>query len=99
MTSNSNIYKNNRYNKFMANRLISIRISDELLSDMNIIVKSQGYSNTQEFIRAAAREKIQKEKIATATIELEKIYGSAKNKKIHIASKTELDKLAKSIRK
>jgi len=82
----------------MANTLISIRVSDELLKDINILTKSQGYSNTQEFLRAAAREKIQKEKLASATIELEKLYGSAKGKKITITSKKELDKIARSLR-
>jgi len=82
----------------MANRLISIRISDELMSDINQLTKSQGYSNSQEFIRAAAREKIQKEKIAAATFELKKLYGSAKGKKIKIASKQDIDALAKRLR-
>jgi Arc/MetJ-type ribon-helix-helix transcriptional regulator len=64
----------------MVNKLISIRISEELLNDIDTLTKSQGYSNTQEFIRAAAREKIQKEKIAQATIELKKLWGSVKKK-------------------
>jgi Arc/MetJ-type ribon-helix-helix transcriptional regulator len=98
MTSNDNIYKNERNEHFMANRLISIRISDELLNDIDELTKSQGYSNNQEFIRAAAREKIQKEKIAQATLELKKLCGSAKGKNIRIASKDELDALARSLR-
>ena len=94
MTSNDNIYKNVCIKDGMANTLISIRMSEELLKNINDLTKSQGYSNTQEFLRAAAREKIQKEKIASATIALEKLYGSAKNKKIHVASKKDLDMLA-----
>ncbi len=80
MTSNNNIYKNEYNRTVMVNKLISIRISEELLNDIDTLTKSQGYSNTQEFIRAAAREKIQKEKIAQATIELKKLWGSVKKK-------------------
>jgi len=80
LTSNNNIYKNEYNRTVMVNKLISIRISEELLNDIDTLTKSQGYSNTQEFIRAAAREKIQKEKIAQATIELKKLWGSVKKK-------------------
>jgi hypothetical protein len=41
---------------------------------------------------------IQKDKLANATLELKKLYGCAKGKKIRIASKDELDKLARSLR-
>ena len=99
MTSDDNIYKNKRIAHSMANQLLSIRVSDELLKDISIITKSKGYSNVQEFIRAAAREKIQKEKIADATIALKKLYGSAKGKMVHIATKKELDMLARRIPK
>jgi Arc/MetJ-type ribon-helix-helix transcriptional regulator len=99
MTSSDNIYKNSGNKDCMANTLISIRMSEELLKDINELTKSQGYSNIQEFLRAAAREKIQKEKISNATIALENLYGSAKNRKIHLASKKELDVLARRLHK
>ena len=83
----------------MVNTLISVRMSDELLKDIRLLIKSQGYSNPQEFLRAAAREKVQKEKTANAIIELKKLYGSAKGKKIRITTKNELDVLARKSRK
>jgi Arc/MetJ-type ribon-helix-helix transcriptional regulator len=98
MISNDNIYKKCRIEYNMANTLISIRMPDDLLRDINIIVKSQGYSNSQEFLRAAAREMVRKEKLANAAIELNKLYGSAKNKKVHLASKEKLDMLARKNR-
>ena len=94
MTSNDNIYIGEDISVNMANTLISVRMSDDLLRDINLFIKPQGYSNAQEFLRAAVREKIQKEKTALAILELEKLYGSARGKKIHFASKKELDALA-----
>lgn len=97
MPSNDNIYKNDIPNQIMVNKLISIRLSNEILEEIDSIVKSQKYTNSQEFIRAATREKIQKEKQTYALIELKKLQESAKGKKIKIASKEELDKLARSL--
>jgi metal-responsive CopG/Arc/MetJ family transcriptional regulator len=80
----------------MANTLISIRISDELLNDASAIAKQEGFSNVQEFFRQSVREGIIQRKKALALLELQKLYGSAKGKE-KIASKKELDVLAKKL--
>jgi Arc/MetJ-type ribon-helix-helix transcriptional regulator len=97
--SNDNIYKDVRFHECMANALISVRVSDGLLEDINELTASQGYSTVQEFLRAAAREKVQKERLASATITLQKLYGSAKGEQIHHLTAKERDVLARSLRK
>lgn len=96
MMSKDNIYKIRRLSDIMANTLISIRISDELLKDASAIAKSEGFSNVQEFFRQSVREGITQRKKALALLELEKLYGSAKGKE-KIVSKKELDALAKKL--
>jgi metal-responsive CopG/Arc/MetJ family transcriptional regulator len=80
----------------MANTLISIRISDELLSDAQDIAKQEGFSNVQEFFRQSVRESISQRKRTLALLKLESLYGSAKGKE-RIASKKELDELSKKL--
>jgi Arc/MetJ-type ribon-helix-helix transcriptional regulator len=96
MTSNNNIYKIKKYSLFMANELVSIRMSKELLQEATIIVKQEGFSNIQEFFRQSVRESILERKRTKALLELKELYGSAKGKD-KIATKKELDALARKL--
>lgn len=42
----------------MANKLISLRVQKKLLDETNKIVQDEGFTNLQEFIRLAWREKL-----------------------------------------
>jgi len=89
MTSYSNIYKPGEDSQHMANELISIRMSRELLSDAGDIARKEGFSNVQDFIRDAVRTSVKNRKLEASIAELKKIYGSAKTYKHR--TKSEID--------
>jgi Arc/MetJ-type ribon-helix-helix transcriptional regulator len=75
----------------MANDLVSLRIPKNILRETELAVAREGYTNAQEYIREALREKLEKRKIRETLVELKKLEGSAKNPKI--LSKKELNRL------
>lgn len=74
---------------------VLVKIPETLQKEGLKLVKELGYTSLQEAVREALRDKIQAHKKQKAIIEIQKLYGSAKNAKI--ATKEELDVLAKKL--
>ncbi len=64
----------------MVTEMITIKLEDVFLNDIDAIVKNAGYQNRTEFIRNALREKMEEIKLRTAMLELAHLKGSAKKK-------------------
>lgn len=64
----------------MATEMITVKLEDVFLEDIDTIVKNEGYQNRTEFIRNALREKIEEIKLKKAMIELAHFKGSVKKK-------------------
>ena len=60
--------------------MITVKLEDIFLNDIDSIVKNEGYQNRTEFIRNALREKIEEIKLKKAMMELAHFKGSAKKK-------------------
>lgn len=92
MITNDNIYKTETLSNIMNNTFVGVRLSSELLSDIEIIVKSEGFSSVQEFVRQSIRESIRKHKLQQQFMAL---AGSQPH--IKKASKKELEAHAKKL--
>jgi metal-responsive CopG/Arc/MetJ family transcriptional regulator len=79
----------------MANKLISLRISDILLKNIEHTSNNEGFSNIQEFIRHCIREKLKKNEIEKSINELNKLYG--KHKTFNPKTKKEIEEHIKKI--
>ena len=64
----------------MVTDMITVKLEDIFLNDIDSIVKNEGYQNRTEFIRNALREKIEEIKLKKAMMELAHFKGSAKKK-------------------
>lgn len=64
----------------MVTELITFKMEQELLEDVDETAKNAGYQNRTEFIRAALREKIEDVKLKQAMMELGKMRGKAPRK-------------------
>ncbi len=64
----------------MATEMITVKLEDVFLNDIDSIVKNAGYQNRTEFIRNALREKIEEIKLKKAMMELAHLKGSVKKK-------------------
>ena len=64
----------------MTTEMITVKLEDIFLNDIDSIVKNEGYQNRTEFIRNALREKIEEIKLRKAMLELAYLKGSAKKK-------------------
>ncbi len=64
----------------MATELITFKMEQDLLEDVDETAKNAGYQNRTEFIRAALREKIEDVKLKQAMMELGKMRGKAPRK-------------------
>ena len=64
----------------MANKLINVRIPENLYNESKELVENSGYSNLQEFIKDAIRNKVIQVKKDQTLINLEKNFGITKNK-------------------
>lgn len=64
----------------MATEMITLKLEDIFLNDLDSIVKNEGYQNRTEFIRNALREKIEEIKLKKAMMELAHFKGSVKKK-------------------
>jgi metal-responsive CopG/Arc/MetJ family transcriptional regulator len=69
--------------------MITLKLEDGFLDNIDAIVKKEGYQSRTEFIRNALREKVEQSKLKEAMIELSILKG-ASNKK---TSDKELEKL------
>jgi hypothetical protein len=77
MMSKGNIYNSGCVGDGMANTLISLRISKDLLKESEAMAKVAGFSNTQEFIRDAIRKQVE-ERRQRIIEDVGRLYGSAK---------------------
>lgn len=64
----------------MVTEMITLKLEDVFLGDIDTIVKHEGYQTRTEFIRNALREKIEEIKLKKAMMELAHLKGSAKKK-------------------
>jgi metal-responsive CopG/Arc/MetJ family transcriptional regulator len=64
----------------MATQMITVKLDDGFLEDVDQVVKDKGYQNRTEFIRNALREKVDKAKMDEAILELAHLKGSAKKR-------------------
>jgi metal-responsive CopG/Arc/MetJ family transcriptional regulator len=64
----------------MVTEMITVKLEDSFLSEIDGIVKVQGYQNRTEFIRNALREKVEEAKLKEAMIQLAHLKGASKKK-------------------
>ena len=64
----------------MTTEMITLKLEDKFLKEIDNTVEEQGYQNRTEFIRNALREKMEEIKLRTAMLELAHLKGSAKKK-------------------
>jgi len=64
----------------MTTQMITVKLDDGFLEDVDQVVKNKGYQNRTEFIRNALREKVDKVKMEEAILELSHLKGSAKKR-------------------
>jgi Arc/MetJ-type ribon-helix-helix transcriptional regulator len=64
----------------MATEMITVKMDDAFLDDIDAVVKKEKYQNRTEFIRAALREKIDEIKLKKAMMEIAHLKGASKKK-------------------
>jgi len=64
----------------MATEMITLKLEDSFLDNIDTIVKKEGYQSRTEFIRNALREKVEASKLKEALMELSKLKGASKKK-------------------
>jgi Arc/MetJ-type ribon-helix-helix transcriptional regulator len=64
----------------MATQMITLKLNDKFLKDIDKIVKKENYQNRTEFIRNALRKKVEEAEIEEFRRELKKLQGAAKKK-------------------
>lgn len=64
----------------MVTEMITLKLDNVFLKDVDNIVKNEGYQNRTEFIRNALREKLEEIKLKRAMLELAHFKGSIKKK-------------------
>jgi len=64
----------------MATEMITVKIEDKFLEDIDTVVEKEGYQNRTEFIRNALREKVEETKLREAMMEIAHLKGAAKKK-------------------
>jgi metal-responsive CopG/Arc/MetJ family transcriptional regulator len=64
----------------MATEMITLKLDDTFLKQIDDVVHAQGYQNRTEFIRNALREKVEEARLRQAMMEIAHLKGSLKNK-------------------
>lgn len=64
----------------MTTEMITVKLEDKFLEDIDAIVEKEGYQNRTEFIRNALREKVEEVKLREAMKEIAHLKGAAKKK-------------------
>jgi Arc/MetJ-type ribon-helix-helix transcriptional regulator len=77
----------------MATEMITVKMDDAFLDDIDAVVKKEKYQNRTEFIRAALREKIDEIKLKKAMMEIAHLKGASKKK----TSDEELEKIRERV--
>ena len=68
------------YNRYMTTEMISLKLEDGFLNNIDAIVKKEGYQSRTEFIRNALREKVEASKLREAMVKLAHLKGASKKK-------------------
>ena len=64
----------------MATEMITVKMEDRFLQEIDSIVEKEGYQNRTEFIRNALREKLEESKLKEAMIEISRLKGASKKR-------------------
>lgn len=64
----------------MTTEMITLKLEQKFLTDIDNTVKQCRYHNRTEFIRQALREKIEKEELKHSLAAIEKLRGASKRK-------------------
>ena len=64
----------------MVTEMISLKLDDRFLGDIDYILKKEGYQNRTEFIRNALREKVEETKLRKAMMDIAHLKGAAKKR-------------------
>lgn len=64
----------------MVTEMITVKLEDSFLDNIDNIVKKEGYQSRTEFIRNALREKVEDSKLKQAMLELSHLKGASKKK-------------------
>jgi metal-responsive CopG/Arc/MetJ family transcriptional regulator len=64
----------------MTTEMITVKLEDKFLRDIDSVVKKEGYQNRTEFIRNALREKMEEAKLREAMREIAHLKGAAKKR-------------------
>ena len=77
----------------MVTEMITLKLDDMFLKEIDSIVEKQGYHNRTEFIRNALREKMEETKLKQAMMEIAHLKGASKKK----TSDEHLEKIRKKV--
>lgn len=77
----------------MATEMITVKLDEVFLNEIDGIVKRQGYQNRTEFIRNALREKVEEAKLKAAMIQIAHLKGASKKK----TSEEQLEKIREKV--
>lgn len=64
----------------MATEMITVKLDDSFLGDIDSLVKKHGYQSRTEFIRNALRDKVEEVKMKEAMMSIAHLKGAAKKK-------------------
>ena len=64
----------------MTTEMITVKLDDRFLEDIDSVVKKGGYQNRTEFIRNALREKVEEAKLKEAMMSIAHLKGASKKK-------------------
>ena len=77
----------------MTTEMITLKLDDMFLKEIDSIVEKQGYHNRTEFIRNALREKVEDTKIKDAMVQIAHLKGASKKK----TSDADLEKIREKV--
>ncbi len=85
----------------MATELISLKLEKNFLRKIDSIVKKRNYQSRTEFIRAALREKIEKDNLKDTLLKLASLKGSSKkdisDEQIELVRQKVFEEISKNI--
>lgn len=64
----------------MATEMITLKLDDKFLKEVDNVVEKEGYQNRTEFIRNALREKVEESKLRETMRSIAHLKGAAKKK-------------------
>ena len=65
----------------MTTNMITVKLDNKFLEDIDTIVRKEGYQNRTEFIRNSLREKVDQVKLKKAMLQIAQLKGAYKGKK------------------